>query len=323
MDIQQQAAAAGLIMPHHQANSSISRSYSPHEAFGGQQRSLGAYSFAAMNNSQIHNTYSHHTGHPYLSTYPTNLTTCPSPPRDVGKVDPNNEASNTLKTTNGSTGSLLGNSSAHHQLQHLLQQQLHSHHNSKNNIQFLGENGHNSTSNHITSTPSENSSALVVSVSQSNNNTNDGNSHHQTISNHSSQDKPSKQKRHRTRFTPAQLQELERSFGKTHYPDIFMREELAMRIGLTESRVQVWFQNRRAKWKKRKKTTNVFRSPGALLPSHPLPPFGSSTDSLYSTGPTHDSRWPMGTGMNQMSIHSLPIGFSLTRQPTTFGDNFN
>jgi len=95
-----------------------------------------------------------------------------------------------------------------------------------------------------------------------------------------------KSRKPRTIYSSYQLRELNRRFGRTQYLALPERAELASELGLTQTQVKIWFQNKRSKYKKMVKAAGgvppISPNIHSTFSSENRPPYTPSWDSLKS-----------------------------------------
>lgn len=100
----------------------------------------------------------------------------------------------------------------------------------------------------------------------------------------------------RTIYSSFQLRELTKRFNKTQYLALPERADLAACLGLTQTQVKIWFQNRRSKFKKHSARVNE-DSPGeetskSESTASPSNSSGTWSNTDVSTSGSHDTESP-------------------------------
>ncbi|CAF0913630.1 unnamed protein product [Brachionus calyciflorus] len=139
-------------------------------------------------------------------------------------------------------------------------------------------------------------------------------------------------RRSRTTYTKSQLDALEATFQKTHYPEIRVVDDLSSMLNLSTERISIWFQNRRARFKKARKLET---KENLMESSNPCPSF--SLSNAYQNSNTYSQinlnakteQFPLNRNLLNsftpvQEKQSVPLAFSNTQlNPIPYYNQFN
>ncbi|VDL90251.1 unnamed protein product [Schistocephalus solidus] len=124
-------------------------------------------------------------------------------------------------------------------------------------------------------------------------------------------------RRSRTTFNETQVSLLEAAFQRTHYPELLVREKLAEITGLSETKIQVWFSNRRARW--RKQVIFMYTFGGEDSAATPVLPSPSNSNTEKEAAATMTSE--VGNERASSDNQHVLMEFKSNQGPSTCNPN--